>query len=63
MTKLEELQAACDAAAAAAQADLGTAIVMLLMLLATAAVATWATAWAAYYDELKRTQEENSNDV
>ena len=59
MTKLEELQAACDAAAAAAQAELDTAIVMLLMLLATAAVA----AWAACYTELKKTREENSNDL
>jgi len=55
MNKLEELQAACDAAA---QDELDAAIVMLLMLLAVAAVA----AVAALQAELKRTQEERQND-
>lgn len=54
MTKLEELQAACDAV----QHELDAAIVMLLMLLAVAAVA----AYAALQAEIKRTQEEKQND-
>jgi hypothetical protein len=64
MTKLEELKAAANAAyCAALAADVRAAAVYDAVC--DDADASWdahVAAWDAYYDELKKTQKENSND-